>query len=292
MLEYEFLQAKKIDEALNYLDKYNKVKLIAGGTDLLLEMHKDDIDNDKVDYLLDISNITEMKGIKEKEDKIEIGALVTHSELVKSELINKNSVVLAQGAVTIGSTQIRNRGTVGGNVVNASPAADLLSPLIALKAEVVLKSVNGTRSLSLPEFITGPYSTDLNKNEILTKVILPKYSDKYYSIFKKIKRRKAVDIARLNMAIVSKVNKENKFEDIRIVTGSETPSPQAFSEIEKELEGAIINDINYENLGEKIGEEMVSITGERWSTPYKKPAIGSLLKKSLTGIIKEVKANG
>ena len=292
MLEYEFLQAKKIDETLNYLDKYNKVKLIAGGTDLLVEMHKDDIDNDKVDYLLDISNITEMKGIKEKEDKIEIGALVTHSELVKSELINKNSAVLAQGAVTIGSTQIRNRGTVGGNVVNASPAADLLSPLIALKAEVVLKSVNGTRSLSLPKFITGPYSTDLNKNEILTKVILPKYSDKYYSIFKKIKRRKAVDIARLNMAIVSKVNKENKFEDIRIVPGSATPSPQAFSEIEKELEGAIINDINYENLGEKIGEEMVSITGERWSTPYKKPAIGSLLKKSLTGIIKEVKANG
>ena len=292
MLEYEFLQAKKIDEALNYLDKYNKVKLIAGGTDLLVEMHKDDIDNDKVDYLLDISNITEMKGIKEKEDKIEIGALVTHSELVKSELINKNSAVLAQGAVTIGSTQIRNRGTVGGNVVNASPAADLLSPLIALKAEVVLKSVNGTRSLSLPEFITGPYSTDLNKNEILTKVILPKYSDKYYSIFKKIKRRKAVDIARLNMAIVSKVNKENKFEDIRIVPGSATPSPQAFSEIEKELEGANINDINYDNLEEKIGEEMVSITGERWSTPYKKPAIGSLLKKSLTGIIKEVKANG
>ncbi len=292
MLEYEFLQAKNIDDALKYLDEYNKIKMIAGGTDLLVEMHKDDIDNEELDYLLDISNIDELKGINENEDKIEIGALVTHSELVKSNLINENSAVLAQGAVTIGSTQIRNRGTIGGNVVNASPAADLLSPLIALKAEVVLKSVAGKRKLSLPEFITGPYRTDLNKNEMLTKVILPKYSDKYYSIFKKIKRRKAVDIARLNMAIVTKINKENKFKDIRIVPGSATPSPQAFSKIENDLEGTKINNLDFDKLAKNIGEEMVSITGERWSTPYKKPAIGSLLKKSLSGIIKEVKANG
>ncbi|MGM0409638.1 MAG: FAD binding domain-containing protein [Bacillota bacterium] len=292
MLEYEFLKAKKIDDALRYLDKYNNVKVIAGGTDLLVEMHKEDIENDELDYLLDISNIKEMTEIKEKEDKIEIGALVTHSEIVKNELINENSTVLAQGAVTIGSTQIRNRGTIGGNVVNASPAADLLSPLIALKAKVVLKSIEGERILDLPEFITGPYRTDLKKNEILTKVIIPKYSDKYYSIFKKVKRRKAVDIARLNMAVVTKVNEKNRFIDIRIVPGSATPSPQAFSEIEEELEGAEIDNLDYDKLAKNIGEEMVSITGERWSTPYKKPAIGSLLKKSLTGIIKEVKSNG
>ena len=292
MLEYEFLQAKKIDEALNYLNEYNKVKIIAGGTDILVEMHKDDIANEELDYLLDISNIEELTEITEKDDKIEIGALVTHSELVKNDLINENSAVLAQGAVTIGSTQIRNRGTIGGNVVNASPAADLLSPLIALKAEVVLKSVEGKRKLSLPEFITGPYRNDLNKNEMVTKIILPKYSDKYYSIFKKIKRRKAADIARLNMAVVTKVNQENEFEDIRIVPGSATPSPQAFAKIENKLEGRKINNLDFDNLAENIGEEMVSITGERWSTPYKKPAIGSLLKKSLTGIIKEVEANG
>ena len=292
MLEYEFLKAEKTDDALKYLNEYNKIKIIAGGTDLLVEMHKDELDDNDLNYLLDISNIDEMSKIKEKEDKIEIGALVTHSELVNSDLINENGAVLAQGAVTIGSTQIRNRGTVGGNVVNASPAADLLSPLIALKAKVVLKSIEGERTLSLPEFITGPYRTKLKKKEILTKVILPKYSDDYYSIFKKIKRRKAVDIARLNMAVVTKIDKNNRFEDIRIVPGSATPSPQAFSKIEKELEGRKINNLDFDNLAENIGEEMVSITGERWSTPYKKPAIGSLLKKSLTGIIKEVEANG
>ncbi len=290
MLEYEFLRANNTDDAVQKLDNHNKVKVIAGGTDILVEMHKEDIDNDELDYLLDISNVNEFEFIRENEKNVEIGPLISHSELANNRLINKYYSVLAQAALTIGSTQIRNRGTIAGNIVNASPAADLLSPLIALNAKVLLKSINGERELSIPEFITGPYSTDLKENELLTKIIIPKSNDKYYSIFKKVKRRKAVDIARLNMAIVTKIN-NNKFEDIRIVPGSATPSPQAFSEIENLLEGKNINQLDYDYYKEKIAEEMVAITGERWSTPYKKPAIGSLLKKSLTGIVKEVGNN-
>ncbi|MFW6029091.1 MAG: FAD binding domain-containing protein [Halanaerobiales bacterium] len=290
MLEYEFLRANNIDEAVEKLDNYKKVKIIAGGTDILVEMHKEDIDSNEMDYLLDISNVNEFKFIRENEKNIEIGPLTTHSELVNNKIINENYGVLAQAALTIGSTQIRNRGTIAGNIVNASPAADLLSPLIALEAKVLLKSVDGERQLSIPEFITGPYSTDLKDNELLTKIIIPKLNDKYYSIFKKVKRRKAVDIARLNMAIVTKIE-NNNFEDIRIVPGSATPSPQAFSEIENLLEGKNIDNLNYDYYKEKIAEEMVAITGERWSTPYKKPAIGSILKKSLSGIIKEVENN-
>ncbi|MGM0409575.1 MAG: FAD binding domain-containing protein [Bacillota bacterium] len=290
MLEYEFLRANNIDEAVEKLDNYNKVKIIAGGTDILVEMHKEDIDNEELDYLLDISNINEFKFIRENEKNVEIGPLTTHSELVNNKIINDNYGVLSQAALTIGSTQIRNRGTIAGNIVNASPAADLLSPLIALEAKVLLKSVDGERELSIPEFITGPYNTDLKQNELLTKIIIPKLNDKYYSIFKKVKRRKAVDIARLNMAIVTKIE-NNNFEDIRIVPGSATPSPQAFSEIENLLDGKNIDKLDYDYYKEKIAEEMVAITGERWSTPYKKPAIGSLLKKSLSGIIKEVENN-
>ena len=292
MLEFDFLKAENITDALKYLNRYNKVKLIAGGTDVLVEMHKENFSNKELNYLLDISNIKEMKTINKNGDSIEIGALVTHSKLEKSPVINKNINILAQAAVTIGSTQIRNRGTIGGNLVNASPAADLLSPLIALKAIVVLKSVNGKRKLSLAEFITGPYNTDLKRNEMLTKIIVPNYGEHYYSVFKKIKRRKAVDIARLNMAVVTKLDKKNRFEDIRIVPGSATPSPQSFSEIEDELEGSNIHNLEYNKLTKKIAEEMVSITGKRWSTPYKKPAVGSLLKKSLKAIIKEVEVNG
>lgn len=288
MLEYEFFKANNLDEAIEFLNDKNKVKVIAGGTDILVEMHKEKIDNKEINYLLDISSISELVNITEKDENIEIGSLATHSEIVNNELLNKKYSVLSQAALTIGSTQIRNRGTIGGNIVNASPAADLLSPLIALKAEVVLKSSTGKRKLSLEEFITGPYSTSIENNELLTKIVIPKLNDKYYSIFEKIKRRKAVDIARLNMAVVTKINNNNEFKDIRIVPGSATPSPQAFTKIEKTVEGSKINELDYDYLAKEIGEEMVSITGERWSTPYKKPAIGSLIKRSLSGIIKEV----
>ena len=291
MLEYEFLKAEKVSDALEYLEKYNKVKLIAGGTDILVEMHKDKIDNEEMDYLLDISNIDELKEINEKDNYIEFGALITHSEIANNTLVEKLYPVLAEAALTIGSTQIRNRATIAGNVVNASPAADLIPPLIALKAEVVLKSESGERVITIPEFVTAPYSNDLKDNEVLTKIRIPKFDKKYYSIFKKIKRRKAVDIARLNIAVVTTFDEKMKFKDTRIVPGSATPSPQSFKEVEKMLEGHHIDEINMEDIAEKAAEEMLSITGERWSTPYKKPAIGTLVKRALSGIIKEVKDN-
>lgn len=291
MLEYEFLQADNLSQAVDYLDKYKKVKIISGGTDILVEMHKKELDNEKIDYLLDISNIDELKEIKEKQDYIELCAGVTHSDIMESELLNGVYSVLGQAAETIGSTQIRNRGTVGGNIVNASPAADLVSPLIALRVELVLNSKNNERIMKIPEFITWPYQTNIREDEILTKIRIPKLDGKYYSNFQKIKRRKAVDIARLNTAVLTKIDSENRFRDISIVPGSATPTPQAFSEVEKMVEGSSIDEINLEDIGKKAEEEMVSITGERWSTPYKKPAIATIVRRALEVIIKEVKTN-
>lgn len=140
MTSYEFLASKKIEEALDYLDKFSKVQILAGGTDLLVNIHKESPRLPHFDYLLDISNISELKTVNLINNFIEVGPLVTHSRLINEPLIKNNFSLLVKAASTIGSTQIRNRGTIGGNIVNASPAADLLPPLIALKAEVVLSS--------------------------------------------------------------------------------------------------------------------------------------------------------
>ena len=289
MLEYELLLTEELDEALDHLAEKEKVKMISGGTDILVDLHNDEFDNEEIDYLLDISNINELKEIKQGSEYIEVGALVSHNTLIEDETLSKQYPVLAQAAKTIGSTQIRNRGTIGGNIVNASPAADLLPPLIALKAEVVLQSKEGERTMTIPEFVTGPYRTDLSNDELVTKIKIPVYEDKYYSNFQKIGRRQAVAISRLNTATVAKIDKENRFADTRIVPGSATPSPQAFSGVEKEVNGQHIDQIDFEEIGEIAAEEMVSITGERWSTPYKKPAIATLVKRSLEDIAKEVK---
>lgn len=291
MISYEFLTTQKIEEALNYLDKFSKVHILAGGTDLLVNLYKESPRLPSFDYLLDISNISELKIINSISNFIEIGPLVNHSRLINEPLIKNNLSVLAKAAYTIGSTQIRNRGTIGGNIVNASPAADLLPPLIALRAEVELTSRKGKRVSSLEKFLTGPYKTKLQANELLTKIKIPLLGDNYYTDFQKIGRRKALSIARLSLALVVKIDKEGIFQDTRVVPGSATPYPQSLPETEKAINGKSTFNIDVEEIGKITGKEMVSITGERWSTPYKKPTIAVLIKRALKKIIEEAKAS-
>ena len=291
MISYEFLTTQKIEEALNYLDKFSKVHILAGGTDLLVNLYKESLRLPNFDYLLDISNIPELKIINSINNFIEIGTLVTHSRLINEPLLKNNFPVLTEAAYTIGSTQIRNRGTIGGNIVNASPAADLLPPLIALKAEIELTSGEGKRVLSLEEFLAGPYKTKIQANELLTKVKIPLLADNYYTDFQKIGRRKALSIARLSLAMVTKIDEEGVFQDTRVVPGSATPYPQSLPESEKAINGKSVLNIDLEGIGKITSKEMVSITGERWSTSYKKPTIAVLIRRALEKIIKEAKTD-
>lgn len=291
MISYEFLTTSEIEGALNYLDKFSKVHILAGGTDLLVNLYKESPRLPDFDYLLDISNIPELKFLTLVDKFIEIGPLVTHSRLINEPLIKNNFPVLVEAAYTIGSTQIRNRGTIGGNIVNASPAADLLPPLIALRAEIELTSRKGKRVSSLEEFLAGPYKTILQANELLTKIKIPPLGDNYYTDFQKIGRRKALSIARLSLALVVKIDKEGIFQDTRVVPGSATPYPQSLPETEKAINGKSTFNIDVEEIGKITGKEMVSITGERWSTPYKKPTIAVLIKRALKKIIEEAKAS-
>ncbi len=291
MISYEFLTTQEIEEALNYLDKFSKVHILAGGTDLLVNLYKESPRLPDFDYLLNISNIPELKIINSINNFIEIGPLVTHSRLINEPLIKNNFPVLVEAAYTIGSTQIRNRGTIGGNIVNASPAADLLPPLIALRAEVELTSKKGKRVSSLEEFLAGPYKTKIQANELLTKIKISLLGDSYYTDFQKIGRRKALSIARLSLALVAKIDEEGIFQDTRVAPGSATPYPQSLPVTEDAINGKSIFDIDVEEIGKIISKEMVSITGERWSTPYKKPTIAVLIKRALEKIIKEAKTN-
>lgn len=287
MVAYDFLTVKKIEEALDYLDKLERVKILAGGTDLIVNLHKKSPRLPSFLYLLDISNIEELKYITLDNQFLEIGSLVTHTQLLEERLIGKYFPLLKAAAQTIGSVQIRNRGTIGGNIVNASPAADLLPPLIALRAHVELVSRQGKRELLLEDFLTGPYQTKLQENELLTTIKIPLLDEDYFTNFQKIGRRKSLAIARLNLALVTKIDSTDTFQDSRIVPGSATPYPRSFPTTEKVLDGKRIAELNLEEMGEIIAQEMVSITGERWSTPYKSKVIATLIRRALEKIIYE-----
>jgi carbon-monoxide dehydrogenase medium subunit/xanthine dehydrogenase FAD-binding subunit len=290
MIDYEFFKAPSLKEALEFLGSNEGVKAIAGGTDLLVDIRKENARAKGFKYLLDISGLKELKFIEERKDCVAIGALSTHTMLVESLVINKHFPLLASAAKTIGSTQIRNRGTVGGNINNASPAADLLSPLIALKAHVKLLSLRGERELSLDEFLAGPYRTNRQSDEIMTEVCVPLLGEGYFTTFQKIGRRKAMNIARLNLAVVLGIKDDNVF-DPRIVPGAATAYPIRFGKTEEAISGKRIGEIDPAEIGERASEEMISATGVRWSTPYKRIALASLVKRALETIFTEGKAD-
>ena len=287
MLEFQALKADNLDQALKILDEKNKVEIVAGGTDMLVMINNESEDIKDIEYLLDISSLKKLDEIKDHGEYLKLGALCTHTDIINSDLINEKLPLLKKAAKVIGSTQIRNRGTVGGNINNASPAADLVTALIALDASVVLQSTDGKRELPLSEFITEPYKTDRKENEIMIEVKVPYLKGKCCNSYQKVKRRQAVAIARINLAVITGI-KDNKFNDIRIAFGSATPTAIRFNKIEKYLNGKNLSKIDFEEVAKKTGEEMVSITGTRWSTPYKKPVVGNLLKRALKEIIKEV----
>ena len=291
MIDYQFLTTSKLSEALEYRYRLKNLQLLAGGTDLLVDIYKKSSRLPKLEYILDISNIKQLKFIRERDNLLEIGCLVTHATLIDNPTVQKYFPLLVKAARTIGSTQIRNRGTIGGNINNASPAADLLPPLLALRGAVKLESQEGVRVVPLSQFLTGPYQTCLRQNEMMTALQLPISKRHYYGSFQRIGRRKAVTIARLSLALVIRVTSNGICRDARLVPGAATPYPRSLAGVEQALNNQAVTMLDPEEIGSLAAEEMVEITGERWSTPYKKPALASLVKRAVLEIVEEVAAD-
>jgi carbon-monoxide dehydrogenase medium subunit/xanthine dehydrogenase FAD-binding subunit len=291
MVEYQLLRAHSLDELLEILDERENVQLLAGGTDLMVDLHHQDEKFEKIDYLLDITDVDELKGIKLGAETGEIGALTTHAELVSSLEINKKLPFIAAAASSIGSTQIRNRATIGGNLANAAACADSFSPLIALEAEVVLRSKGGARRVLLEDFVKWPYETIIEADEVLEKIAFAMPQGEYYSSYQKIGRRKALSISRISLTLLAEV--ENKaIKKAQVASGAATPFPVPFRKVNDYLNGKSYAEIDPVEAGNIAADEMVGITGERWSTPYKRPALGKLVERAVEDLLEEAGYNG
>ena len=291
MVEYQLLRAHSLEEALEILEEKNNVQILAGGTDLMVDLHHQDEKFDNIDYLLDITDVDELRGIKLVAETGEIGALTTHAELVSSEEINKKLPFIAAAASSIGSTQIRNRATIGGNLANAAACADSFSPLIALGAEIVLRSKGGARKVLLEDFVEWPYQTIDKENEVLEKIVFKMPQGEYYSSYQKIGRRKALSISRISLTLLAEVE-NGAVKKAQVASGAATPFPVPFRKVNKYLNGKTYAQIDPIEAGNIAADEMVSITGERWSTPYKRPALGKLVERAVEDLLEEAGYNG
>lgn len=280
MRKFTFLTPNSLSEALLLLREHaGRIKPIAGGTDLMVELRGGDEKLDSMDYALDLTVLPELRSISLENGFLSIGAMATHDEIAHSPIVRSAAAMLAEASASVGAQQIRNAATIGGNVCNAAVAADTLSPLAALDARVTLLSVSGARELPLAEFILGAGKTALQPDELLTKISFSPLSG-WQSRFVKLGRRKALAISRMNTS-VALLFENGVIAKARVSPGCVFASPRRVANAEALLIGQVPSLSLFEDCGKAVSEEMVAVTGVRWSTEYKYPALSAIVRRAL-----------
>jgi CO/xanthine dehydrogenase FAD-binding subunit len=280
MKPFDYIAPGTLPEALALLARNGSdAAILAGGTDLLVEFRRPDRNGKPV--VLDISRIGALGGIAEERGAIIVRPLTTHAHLEHSALVRSAAPLLAQAAGAIGSPQIRNRGTVGGNIMNAATCADTVPPLLALDAVVTLSSSAAVRQLRLGELFVEPYRTAAAPDEILTEIRFPALPADARSAFLKLGRRNALSISRLSVAAVLRIGRDGRIAEARIVPGAAFPTWQRITEAEALLLGEKPSPRIFTAAGARASHEMIRQTGRRWSTEYKEPILAVLVRRAL-----------
>jgi carbon-monoxide dehydrogenase medium subunit len=255
-------------------------RFLAGGTDLVIAMKEKGL---VPKYIVDLKKIAGLAGIHENGDgTISIGALTTMREVEVSPLIKRKFPFLAQSAAEVGSIQIRNRATVGGNMANATPSADVAPSLVALNATATIAGERSERTLLLEEFFRGPGQTALAADEILTQIRIPKTSARLVGEYIKFSPREMMDLAYVGIAVVYNVSEQDqKCTDVRIVLGAVAPTPMRAKRAEAILEGQPLSEAVAEKAGVMAAEEARPISDVRSSADYRRAMVGAMTKRAV-----------
>jgi CO/xanthine dehydrogenase FAD-binding subunit len=275
-----WVACRTIDEALDGLERHGpSARPIAGGTDLMIELRRH---GSPAATLIDLSRVAELAGIAiGANDEIRIGPLVTHAEATASPLLRRAAPLLAEACACVGSPQIRNRGTIGGNVMNAATCADSVPPLVALEAVATLRSPRGVRTLPVSALFVKPYVTRAVPGELLTGLSFAPLPAGATCAFVRLGRRNALAIARLSVAAVLVRDAAGVIRDARVVPGSAFPTWRRVSEAERVMVGERPSAELFAAAGAIVARAMVEETGRRWSTEYKQPVIAALARRAL-----------
>jgi CO/xanthine dehydrogenase FAD-binding subunit len=286
MTPFEYIKAATLSHATELLSGFGSdACVLAGGTDLLIEFRRTEATMPNV--VVDISGVRELNGIVENDGTIVIKPLATHAMIQESAILQRHASLLSLAASWIGSPQIRNRGTVGGNIMNAAACADTVPPLIALDAEITLQSKVGVRTMNLADLFVKPYHTRANPDDILTEIRFAKLSSNATSTFIKLGRRNAVSISRLSVAVILARNEAGIITDAHIVPGAAFPVWRRITEAEQMLVGEKPSTELFRAVGSKVSAVMITETGRRWSTEYKEPVVEVLVRRGLEKCVKE-----
>jgi CO/xanthine dehydrogenase FAD-binding subunit len=278
--KFDYLEPNTIDEALSMLSQYKgRAKVIAGGTDILPKLKEREIE--VPEYIIDLKGISDLDYIKYDEvGGLSLGALVTIHAVETSPIVQERFGVLCQAAESMASTQVRNRGTLAGNLCNAVPSADTAPALLTLEASLKLTSRKGERIVNVEDFFTGPNETVLTDEEILQEIHVPNLPPHSRGRYLKLTPRRSMDLAIVGVAAV--VIAENGIcNDIRIALGAVAPTPIRAKRTENMIRGQKLSGEVIERAAQIAAEECCPISDHRASAEYRCNMVEVLTRQAI-----------
>ncbi len=278
-----YFLAESLEDAINALDKWGEsARIIAGGTDLILEIERGV--RKGITTIVDITKIPGMDDISEDRDGvIHIGPLVTHNHVVASPLIREKAFALLQACWEVGSPQIRNRGTIAGNLVTASPANDTISPLMAFNAKLSLRSKRGERIVPLADFYTGVRKTVMEPDEIVTDICFDAPNPDQHSFFIKTALRRAQAISVINISVLLEIS-EGLIRKAQVTLGAAAPTIIHAQDAEDYLVGKHLDNAVVAQAAAMIEQAARTISDIRGSADYRDYMMGVIAKRALLAI--------
>lgn len=284
---FEYHTANTLEDALVFMGQHGpETKILAGGTDLVLLMKKKKAMPQQVFSLL---NLKELDFVRAEGRTVRIGSLTRHADLAKHGLLKDDFSILCQASALIGSWQIRNVGTLGGNLCNASPSADSAPPLLALDARIVIAQAGQEKEIALSDFFTGPGTTVLEPHQILKEIVLVRPQSGCAGCYHKLRRRKAVDLSLASVAFQAEADTDGRtLARVAIGMGGVAPTPIRAPEAETVLIGH-----TYEDALKKIDDCVAAavaatrpIDDIRASAAYRRSVVASYVRQSAEKVLR------
>ncbi len=279
MKGFDYFQPQSLEEALELKKKIPNSRFIAGGTDLMVQIRGGEL---KPSALISLRSIPDLSSI-EINGSIRIGAMTTVTDLINNPDLENQAKLLVDAARRLGSPQIRNTATVGGNLCNCSPCADLALALLVLEAKGRIESLSGTQDIPLQKFFEGPGKSCLSPDQILTDIFIEPVSSNTKSVFLK-KGRIKMDLAVASVALLLEMERET-CRKARVAAGSVAPVPLRLQKVEVLLEGQALSPELADQAQRMASESVAPISDIRGSEEYRRQIVGVYVKRGIAQIL-------
>jgi carbon-monoxide dehydrogenase medium subunit len=281
----EYFTPKTIEEACQLLLRYKgEAKIIAGGTDLVVHMKRKKV---LTKHIINIKDAVQNYVIYSEIEGLRIGARATIHSIESTPVIKEKFTLLYDAAAQLGSAQIRNRGTIAGNLCNASPSAEIAPPLIALGAMIRIIGADGERTIPIEDFFTGPGQTILKADEILAEIKVPNLPARSGGAYIKHSVRKAMDLAIVGVAAVITLDRDI-IKDVKVVLGAVAPTPIRVKRAEEVLKGRRISDELLQRTGQTASQCCLPISDVRGSADYRRKMVKILVVRAIQQAIEQI----